>query len=468
MTLGAASVAATGPDDGANERDAVLSPCTLPDVKQPARCGIIEVPENWDRPGRRLPIHVVVLPATNAPALPDPIVVLMGGPGEDAISGASLFASLFASLRDRRDLVLIDQRGTGESAALRCAFYSADDPATNLRDLFPPAAVEECARRLQTQADLTQYTFAHFARDLEHIRRTLGYGPINVNAGSFGTRAAQVFLRAYPQSVRTAYLHSVVPIDVPIPLPMAKIEDQSLEQTFAACAAEPACSAAFPNLREEFRDIRTQLDKGNAKVTISGREGTVTLNRGRVGEWFRSLLYRPSSAADLPWLIHRAHQGDWQSIADRILESSRALDSNLSLGLFFSITCSEDLAFIRDADIERETRGTFAGDYRVRQQQSACRHWPKASLPASYRTPVRSAVPTLFASGDMDGGSPLWFTEHAAPGFSDRAAVVVRGKGHTEWTDCLGRVYERFVRSGKTSGLDTSCEPVPRPPFRTQ
>jgi hypothetical protein len=211
-----------------------------------------------------------------------------------------------------------------------------------------------------------------------------------------------------------------------------------------------------------------QLDAGKAQVTVPGHEGAVTLNRGRVGEWFRSLLYRPSSAADLPWLIHRAHEGDWQPIADRILESARSLDSNLSLGLFFSITCSEDLAFISDADIERETRGTFAGDYRVRQQQAACSRWPKASIPASYRTPVRSAVPTLFVSGDTDGGSPLGFTDHATPGFSNRAEVVLRGKGHTEWTDCVSRIYDRFVRSGKTSGLDTSCEPVARPPFRTQ
>jgi pimeloyl-ACP methyl ester carboxylesterase len=379
-----------------------------------------------------------------------------------------VFANQYAALLDRRDLVMIDQRGTGESAGLRCSFYSADDPATNLRDIFPPSAVGKCAQRLQAQADLSQYSYAEFARDLEHIRRTLGYSQFNLSAGSYGTRAAQVFMRAYPQSVRTVFMHSIVPIDIPIPLPMAKIGDVALDRTLNACAADPACQAAFPDLREELRTVRSQLESGNARVKIPGHEATVALSSGRVGEWFRSLLYRPGSAAALPWLIHRASQGDWQPIADGILENARGLDSGISIGLFFSITCNGDLAFISDADIVRETSGTLAGDFRVRQQKAACKLWPQATVPADYRKPVRSGVPTLFASGDEDGGSPLWFTQHAAPGFSDRVEVVLRGKGHTEWTDCIAGIYERFVRSGTTSGLKgASCAPVPRPPFKT-
>jgi pimeloyl-ACP methyl ester carboxylesterase len=467
--FGAAGAATAEDPHTPSKRGEVLSPCNLEEVAQPARCGVIEVPENPDHPdGRRLPIHVAVIPATSSPALPDPIVLLMGGPGEDAISAAGFFAKQFAALRGQRDIVLIDQRGTGQSAALRCELYSADDPARSLRDVFPPAAVEACSKRLQAQADLTRYSYAHFARDLEFIRRTLGYGPLNLNAGSYGTRAAQVFMRAYPKSVRTAYLHSIVPIDIPIPLPTAKAADGALDATFEACAADPACQAAFPDLRAEFRDIRAQLESGTVRVAVPGRSGTAPLDRGRVAEWFRSLLYRPGSAAQLPWLIHRAHQGDWNPIAAGILEQARGVDSGLSFGLFFSITCNEDLPFIAEADIVRETRGTFERDYRIRQQQAACSYWPKASLPKDYRLPVHSTVPALFASGDTDGGSPLWFTGHAAPGFSNRVEVVLRGKGHTEWTDCITGIYERFVRSGSTHDLQAaSCKAGPRPPFKT-
>lgn len=444
----------------------VLSPCTMAGVVQPARCGALDVPENPNRPGgRRLSIRVVVIPATNGRALPDPIVPLMGGPGEDAISAAAEFAVQLAPLRQDRDLLLIDQRGTGQSGALRCDLYSTEDAAVTLRDLFPLAAVKRCGRRLGARADLTQYTYTHFANDLEHVRRALGYGPLNLFAGSYGTRAAQVFLRAYPQSVRTVYLGSVVPINVATPLTMAKTAQVALESTFSACAADFACHAAFPNLRDEFRQVSARLESGVVRASVPG--GTVPMHRGRVAEWLRAMLYRPGSAATLPWMIHRAYVGDWSPLVEGILSNARGLDSALSVGLFFSITCNEDIAFVREEDVAPETQGTFLGDYRLRQQQAACRHWPKVSLPTDYRTPVRSSAPTLFVSGDSDAASPLWFTEQVAPGFSDRVEVIHRGRGHTEWSDCVGQLYERLVRSGAVRGLDPYCEPVPRPPFKT-
>jgi hypothetical protein len=157
-----------------------------------------------------------------------------------------------------------------------------------------------------------------------------------------------------------------------------------------------------------------------------------------------------------------------QPIVEGILSDARETDSDLSLGLFFSITCNEDVAFLREESVTPETQGTFLGDYRLRQQQAACKHWPKVSLPKDYRTPVRSSVPTLFASGDTDGGTPLWFTERVAQGFSDRVQVVLRGQGHTEWNDCVAQIYQQFVRGGEARGFGrAACPPAPRPPFKT-
>jgi pimeloyl-ACP methyl ester carboxylesterase len=464
MMLSLAATAANG------EEPERLATCDLPGLEQPVRCGVFDVPENPEQPrGRRLSISVAVIPALGGQALEDPIVPLMGGPGEEAISAAAIFADQFASLRRNRDILLVDQRGTGRSDALRCELYSAADQATSLSDLFPLAAVKRCEQQLRAGADLTQYTYVHFANDLEHIRRALGYGPMNLVAGSYGTRAAQVFLRTYPRSVRTAYLGSVVPIDIPTPLTMAKTAHLTLEKTLDACTADAACQAAFPNLRAEFREIVARLDSGQVRVALPNGNAPAALSRGRVVEWLRGRLYRPKDAVTVPWLIHQAYAGDWRPIAEGILSNAREADSALSFGLFFSITCNEDIAFVREEDIARETRNTFLGDYRVRQQQAACKQWPKVALPTDYRSPVRSSTPTLFVSGDSDGGSPLWFTDHAAPGFSNRAEIVLRGRGHTEWTDCVGRLYEEFVRSGATKGLDgASCEPTPRPPFKTR
>jgi pimeloyl-ACP methyl ester carboxylesterase len=178
-----------------------LSSCTLPDVVQTARCGALSVPENPARPGgRRLSISLAVIPAQGGRSHSDPIAVLMGGPGEDAIGAASLYARQFAPLLQDRDLLLIDERGTGQSGALHCDLSSPQDPEAVLRDLFPPGAVKQCEERLRTRADLTQYGYARFADDLELVRRALQFGPINLFAGSYGTRAAQVYLRTHPQS----------------------------------------------------------------------------------------------------------------------------------------------------------------------------------------------------------------------------------------------------------------------------
>jgi pimeloyl-ACP methyl ester carboxylesterase len=167
-------------------------------------------------------------------------------------------------------------------------------------------------------------------------------------------------------------------------------------------------------------------------------------------------------------MIHRAHAGDWSPIVNSIQAGAAGAASEYSFGLFFAITCNDDVAFIREEDIERETRGTFLGDYRIRQQQAACKFFPKVSPPTD-RTPPKSSVPALFVSGANDAASPAWFTQRVAANFSERAEVVVAGHGHTEWNDCIARLYEQFVRDGSVRNVrGKTCEAVPRPPFKTK
>jgi hypothetical protein len=259
-----------------------------------------------------------------------------------------------------------------------------------------------------------------------------------------------------------------VPFDVAVPLPNARLTEIGLERAFAACAAEPACNTAFPELRAEFRQIVARLDSGSVRLTLPGYAQSVPLARGRVIEWLRARLYRPSSAVELPWLIHSAYRDDWTAIVAGILENARELDVALSVGLLFSITCSEDVAFIRDSDARRDTQGTALGDYRVQQQRAACREWPRYVLPPGYRQPVRSAVPALFVSGDADVATPLWFTERVAPGFVNRHELIQAGLGHTEWNECTLQAYQRFITAGGVRAVEQSvCPAAAAPPFKT-
>lgn len=444
-----------------------LSPCAFAGLEAQGRCGTLSVRENpADADSRRIVIHVAVVPAKSTP-LRDPIVPLLGGPGEDAISNAAFYAERLDALREHRDLLLVDQRGTGKSAPLHCNLYSPAHPGRSLTDVFPKDTAARCAEVLSHRADLTQYGYSRFVDDLERVRQALGYDSLNIIAGSYGTRAAQVYMRAHPTSVRTAFLGSVVPIDIAQPLPMAQTAQRAFEQLFQACDDDPDCHAGFPKFRFEFEDIEQRL-RGSLEVNLPNHGGKTPISAGRVVEWMRSLLYRPKSAAAIPWFVHQAYLGNWDPIVAAILSQSRNVDEELSVGLFFAITCNEDIPFLDERAVAENTRGTYLGDYRVRQQQAACRSWPRSALPPGYREPVQSSIPTLFVSGDADGGTPITFMEHAAPLFSESASVVAKGQGHTEWSDCVGKLYQRLVERGSAHELvGATCAPTPRPAFET-
>jgi pimeloyl-ACP methyl ester carboxylesterase len=249
-------------------------------------------------------------------------------------------------------------------------------------------------------------------------------------------------------------------------LPFAKTAQAALESLFAACSADNECRKTFPKFREEFAEVLARLEPGSVQVTLPDTSRKATLYRGRVAEWVRSKLYRPKSASILPWIIHRAYLGDWDPLTKELLSDAHDGDSALSFGLFLSITCNEDVAFVREQDVPAATQGTFLGDYRLRQQQAACREWPREALPPGYREPIHSEVPTLLVSGDADGATPLWYAEHVAAGLANHALAVAKGQGHTEWSDCVAQLYEKLVRTGVVSGLGVPCAAVPRPPFK--
>ena len=440
--------------------------CRLPGVSAPARCGVLRAllnPALSD--GATLQVHFAILPAISGHALQDPLVLLMGGPGEGAIDDAADAAKQFADLSENRDILLVDQRGAGQSEPLHCQLFSAENPAPNLIDLFPEDAVRACAQRLSAQTDLTRYTYAYAAHDLEEIRRGLGYGPVNLVAFSYGTRAAQVYMRDHPDRVRTAYLGSVVPVDLPIPLTFARTAQAALDRMIADCQETPACRNAFPDLRKEVENDFAQLEDNKVRVRLPGGPQTAELSRGRVAEWIRSQLYRPAGAAALPKLFHQASRGDGSGMVDGILASSREADRALELGLLFAITCSEDVPFVQEQDVPAETDRTFLGSYRLRQQQAACRFWPKSDLPSGYRKALVTNIPSLFVTGDRDGDTPLWFTDHVAAGFTHRIMLVVHGQGHTGWNDCVARLHQQLVRTGTTTEIKPTCPATALPSF---
>lgn len=442
-----------------------LAECDVPGVQGKGRCGTYEVFENRaTRQGRKISLKVVVLPATGAERAPDPFFYLEGGPGVSAVDSAGYIAQEFAALRERRDLVFLDQRGTGGSNPLVCPMYDPADPQSALREFFPPDSVRRCRPALEAKADLTLYTTNSAADDLDDVRAALGYERINLFGASYGTRAALVYLKRHPRSVRSLLLQGVAPTHRFMPLDFPQSAQRALDGVLGECERDAACRAAFPRIRAEAREVFEKLKKAPVEVEIklpqTGATARVKLSRNLAAEAVRYMLYNSGVAPRVPLIIHRAAAGDFAPLASAALNYRRNLVDADSNGLYLSITCAEDLPFIKPGEGER-TDDTFIGHYRLTEQRAACALWPRAPVPPDYSQPTRSDAPVLIFTGQWDPVTPPSQGDEVARHLPQSLHVVVPQGGHgfggLQGRECLRRLMVEFVERGTTKGLDTAC-----------
>ncbi|HEX8282826.1 MAG TPA: alpha/beta fold hydrolase [Pyrinomonadaceae bacterium] len=445
----------------------------MPELESGAWCGRYEVFENRDsKRGRKIALNIVVVPALAERASPDPVFFFAGGPGQGATSIAGFLAGgPMAAIRRERDLVFFDQRGTGESNPLTCNLFADDnDLRAYFEDIFPVQQVRACRERLEKVADLKQYTTSVAVEDLDEVRRALGYEKINLYGGSYGTTVALAYLRRHGAHVRSAVLAGVAPTGLRLPLHFAKGAQHAIDQLMDDCVADDACRAAFPNLREEFRAVLDRLEKTPASVEFlnpfTKKQQRVTLARGPFAERLRMLLYGRGSASVVPLLIHRAYQGDFKPYVLAALPQARAIQQSVSLGMYFSVTCSEGIPFITETDVKTEARGTFLGEYRVRAHAAACREWPRAAVPGGFTGAVESDAPVLLLSGLADPASPPWFAAEAVRHLPNGLQATIPHEGHGYFSDCISGITAEFISKGSARGLNTSCLlGTKRPPF---
>jgi pimeloyl-ACP methyl ester carboxylesterase len=437
-----------------------LKPCaTLPGLPPEARCGTYEVWENRAaRSGRKIPLRVVVIPAQGPDRLPDPFIYFDGGPGQSSVANAPWIVQDLGALRKRRDILLVDFRGTGGSAGLFCPEMQGNAGRQDFLDNFyPPDRVKACAERLAKTADLSQYTNATSVDDVDEVRAALGYGKLNIFGASGGSRAALVYLRRHPETVRTLILLGVPPTDERGPFPMARNAQRALDGLIAECAADQGCHAAFPRLRDEVTAVLRQVEKEPVTVALTdgetGKPVEVRLTRSGVAQILRYGLYNALAASLLPLEIHLAAQGNWTPMAENARRFARG-GTAVADGYY--------LSFIREDEIPAAVRGTFLGDFRIRKQQAACAVWPVPPVGRDFLSPVTSGVPTLLTSGERDPVTPPANAERAARTLRNSLQVVVPDGGHIYAgiegaRECVDRLMVQLVETGTVKGLDTSC-----------
>lgn len=439
----------------------VLKPCHVNGVKEKVRCGTYSVWE--DRAagrGRKIALNLVVLPALGTPRAPDAIFWLDGGPGAGGTRAAGLFGD-DPKLRKHRDVVLIDQRGTGKSNPLNCRFYGAGpaEPGLLAGELFSPDSVRACRRDLEKVADLSLYTTPIAMDDFDEVRAWLGYPKVDLYGGSYGTRSAQVYLRRHPESVRSLVLDGVVPMDEFLPLHHAYAGKRAVDLLLAECAADAACHGAFPRLSEELQEVFARVDRGvTVRIADPGHGGTVEVrpSRGLIAEGMRYMMYG-ETAAQVPLAVHRAYEGDMTQLVELAIGRRALMDQIIAWGMAFSVTCAEDLPYIEDPTAARLTAGTLLGDYRIREQKRACTDWPRAAIPSDEHDLVRSPVPALLFSGERDPVTPPEFGDRVASGLQNSLHLVTPHGSHGADGPCAQGIIRQFIASGSVRGLDTAC-----------
>lgn len=441
------------------------SPCRIGQTHAAAICGSLTVYE--DRAagaGRTIAIHFVDIEAKHRSNRA--IVFNPGGPGASATSLAADFADstsgAFATLRDRYDILLVDNRGTGESAPQNCDFAPAAHPELYFGQLWPDELVRSCRERLAAGANLSLYSTSFASDDLDDVRAALGYPKLVLFGGSYGTRFYLDYARRHPGSVESMVLEGVAPPHFYIiPLPMARGAQSAMVDLEQACRTDPKCKAHFPQFAAHFDAVVRRFDSGPIALSVQNsathRMQRVELTKEVFVETIRHELYFPDGAAYLPVTIERAYDGDYTPLAEMVGQMALLFNGIQADGLNLSVSCAEDIPFITQAAIASDSAGTFEGDARVRAQQRACKIWNVASADASFIEPVRSDAPILMISGSDDPATPPQYAREGLAYLPHARQMLVPGASHdSDYPPCVDATVVAFVRARSAADLNLS------------
>ena len=436
--------------------------CHLPGSEETLRCLTLPVPLDHARPnGPSLKLHVTVAPAFREASRSDPLFVLAGGPGQAGSEVLPLLNAAFRRVRATRDIVFIDQRGTGLSGKLDCESRPEHE---TMSDAELEAELRACIAK--NRAPFGAYTTLAAARDLEQVRRALGYGKVNVWGGSYGTRLGQAYARAYPGSVRTLVLDGVAAPDQVIPAG-GRDGSAALDKLFAQCAANAGCRKAYPNLRAEF-DALVKRTEAGVKLSIADPRTAAPVSFTMTGQRFlgtvHNILYSPADARRLPFLIHSAYQGRWEPfVARHNIAGDFGSDGSAAMLLHFAVVCAED--------VPRMTPELVKDDAALLTRPLAeripalCKAMNVPAVP--YAEPAQIAAPALLLSGALDPVTPPRRAEAAARYMTNARHLVVANAGHgVSQLGCAPRLLREFLDK-PASQLDAKClSEIPAPTFQ--
>jgi pimeloyl-ACP methyl ester carboxylesterase len=471
-TLPAAVVAAGLLGLAVQAAAAELAACRLKGVAYEALCGSVKRALEPGRPGgTTIEVHFAVLPALARNKLPDPVFYFAGGPGQSAVELAGPLSAQLSRFSNRRDLVFIDQRGTGRSAPLKCDEKGdAFRPMTELLDdAVQQRRLADCRARLGLlpHGDLRQYTTTIAMADAEAVRLALGAERINLIGASYGTRAALEYMRRFPQRVRRAVLDGAAPADMALPTSSSTDNQAALDGLLDWCAADRECNARHPQLAQRWQTLLGTMPREVPVVhPYTGHEERLRLTRDALVGLVRKPLYAPSLAAGLPQAIDEATQGRFTPL----IGLSAALGGaagNMYTGMHFSVVCTEDVG--RPVSGKGPPGADFGTSF-ARLYEQACADWPRGIVSDAFYSIPAAPSATLVLSGSADPATPPHHGERVTRALGAKAKhAVVPNAGHgVMGLPCMREALYRFIDAasdGEALAVDADCaKAIPRPP----
>ncbi|WP_045728700.1 alpha/beta hydrolase [Xanthomonas sp. GPE 39] len=445
-------------------------PCTLTSPlaanNVEAQCTRMPVAENPAAPnGRKIALNIAWLPVTGQGSSdPDPVFFLAGGPGQAATQVASIVDLALHETRRRRDVFLIDQRGTGQSNPLTC--LGADGktlpPADSVRAPSPAEVLDyarRCAQSLKGHADPRHYTTTQAIADLDAVRTALGVDKINLIGGSYGTRVAQQYARGYAAHVRSVVLDGVVPNDLVVGGEFATTFEDAITLQAQQCKATPACAKRFPvDTRMQLRTVVERLRQTPVAVDYrdpaSGQSTHDQVTADTVTNLAFSFSYAPQTSALLPLTLDEAAHGRYAPLMSLARMMDLQMQDQMNRGMQWSVICAED------ADRYRAParHDTLLGPEVARMFFAACPAWPTGTRPADFTAPLNSNLPVLLTSGELDPVTPPRYAERVLRDLPNGRHLLLRGQGHGTMTlGCMPKLLGRFFETADAKHLDASC-----------
>jgi pimeloyl-ACP methyl ester carboxylesterase len=447
--------------------DAALEACRIPGIEGEIKCGAARMPEDPDSPaGRTIEVRFAMVPAIARNKQPDPVFIFAGGPGQAATRVARQVMPVLAELNARRDLVFIDQRGTGRSNALECdvdesSLASALEPEQQIARLGP------CLKALP--ADLRQYATWIAVRDFEAIRAQLGAEKINLWGASYGTRAALEYMRQYPERVRTAVLDGVAPPDMTLPVSFALDAEAALKSLADACARDERCRTQYPDFNERVSALLKRAESGidiRIPHPLTGATESFRLDRKMLASLLRAPLYVPQLSSVLPYALAEAGRGDFTALVALSAAISGSVSENFAVGMHFAVICAEDVPRINTTATEQMSATRFGSAFAELYRQ-ACRLVPSRPVPPEFYSVPASNVPVLIFSGGLDPATPPRHGDSVAQRLGNAKHVVAPNLGHgISAQACAPMLVSRFVRDASFERIDGDClARIPAPNF---